>query len=729
MHNSTRRSILLIFLALLVILTSCSESEDTSVPANNTDDNSVTAEQLEYETTLAYIAEYHPFSEGVGEITAVGRGPINLNFAASNANGSSAIYTIDVFDALSSGYHALTDYSPLPESMGIENMSCLEDGSIIILERTVSGLTLRCLDTNGVEISQSNPEEATGETDFTSMAVDGNGNIYLSCGTELYVLGNDWQLLFTLTADGEITDMATLSDGSVGCLYETQMVESGGRLRVVNAEAKSWGNRVSVPPQARLFSNSGGYDLLYIIGPYLYGVDISELTSERILTFTSSAVNPFTLCWVCVYPTGTVYAMNSDATENGRGLIMMNEKKIKVYSGKTTLTYACEELDEDICREILEFNSTRDDCGIEIIDYSCYGNMAPDMLLSDIENGNVADIIDTTPFTVGYGGVDEEIFTDLMPYINSDDTLDLVTSAFEAASVNGRLYELFTEFQVVSVLGSEYDVGSEQNWSYDDFLTALENVYEGEGIFELGCTKSDVLRMCCYTCMDEFLSDEYGFDNEAFKNILAFTDMFPAEFDSEDYTPAEYDSELARLMTQRQLLKRVELTGFTGWQVYDRAMGGGVFVGLPVDIGNGSAFITGGKNMAISAGCEDKESAWEIVRLILTEEYQKNHITFFPTNRSLLENMAADALNADGEPEIIDSGIGVTIEVPAAASENEVNAVLSLIDSTVSVYREYEDIYDIIEASCAGYFDGTSSSEETAVDVQQSVNEYLKGIG
>jgi ABC-type glycerol-3-phosphate transport system substrate-binding protein len=78
---------------------------------------------------------------------------------------------------------------------------------------------------------------------------------------------------------------------------------------------------------------------------------------------------------------------------------------------------------------------------------------------------------------------------------------------------------------------------------------------------------------------------------------------------------------------------------FIEYQTYKQLYGGDVaFIGFPTQSKNGSAMSVQG-GLAMSSSCENKEGAWQLMRTILTEDYQTNNVWWgFPTNQDVFKH-------------------------------------------------------------------------------------------
>jgi hypothetical protein len=334
---------------------------------------------------------------------------------------------------------------------------------------------------------------------------------------------------------------------------------------------------------------------------------------------------------------------------------------------------------------------------------------------------------------------------DLWPYIDADTEIGgregLVSPVFEAMEQDGKLYQITPSFAIYTVIGASSIVGDEPGWTLDDLYAALEKMPEGAEVFSMGATKADILRQCYALGMDDFVdwsTGECSFDTPEFINLLKFSDLFPESFDWEsiDWESGDYEDESTRIMEGKQMLAQFYASDFRYFQMYKAMFGGDVtFVGFPTESKNGNAFqLYGGLSM--SSSCTEKDGAWQFMRTMLTEDYQKENTWDFPTNQSVFDQKLEEAMTpvyyTDPETgEQVEQSQGswgwgedLVVEIYALTQE-DADQFLDLINSTNRVYSYDEDIMEIINDEAAAYIAGQKSAEDTAAMIQSRVSLYV----
>jgi ABC-type glycerol-3-phosphate transport system substrate-binding protein len=164
---------------------------------------------------------------------------------------------------------------------------------------------------------------------------------------------------------------------------------------------------------------------------------------------------------------------------------------------------------------------------------------------------------------------------------------------------------------------------------------------------------------------------------------------------------------------------------FSWFQVYRTAFGGDlVFKGFPAANRNGN-YMSLDSGLAITSTCKDKEGAWEFVRLLLTDEWQKENLMRlqgFPTNKAAFDEVVRDAMYPQWPKHSHWGGLDVVI---GAATREEIDQVMALIDSMSSALLHDTDLWVIIREGIDDFFNGRNTAEDTARIIQNRVSRYL----
>lgn len=785
MKKTTRLLALLLAIVLLTLsLAGCSKKQSGS------DDGE------EEKPDFVYVANYYPI-DGAQKIDYVnasayynGRIYITAQVVADSAGDDTAEYDVyenRLFSVNEDGtdFKTLENYEPIkiPDGYegytGINYMTVDGEGNIWVMESLstytfelpagfdessddawnyyVAGedtFYLRKLDSTGVEllsIDKSSLKSPNADYfDIHQMNVDGDGNLYLVSDNTIIVLDGDGSELFRMELEGWVNSLLKLQDGRMAAMYYDSGTGSTTKLGVIDVTAKGWGESFDAPSNAySVYPGAGEYDFYYNSDTSLYGYKLQSGESTKLLNWINCDVNSDNLSCITPLEDGRVLAIYRDwETNDGTQLLTMTKTDASEVKQKTTLTYACMYLDWNVRRQILKFNKSNENYRIETKDYSEY-NTEDDYsagltkLTTEILTGNVPDMFATNQMPLSQMA-SRGILEDVWPYIDADTELGgrdaLMTQVLSAFEQDGKLYEVVSSFYINTVIGATSVVGEEMGWTLDELYAALKTLPEGADVFSWSVDKEDVLSYCCYMMLDDFVDWDTGkcsFDSEEFKDILRFTDLFQRDFDWENYDyDNDYESDYSRLRSGKQLLCYATVSDFPSFQMYKAMFGGGAtFKGFPTGKGNGSAFGDDGTGIAMSSSCRDKAGAWEFVRTFLTEEYQKNNVWSFPTNKAAFEQKLKDAMTPEYTT---DSETGEQVEVSKgtwgwdeleveiyAMTQDEVDRIMDLINTTTNVYYFDTKLYNIISEEATAYFDGKRGVDDTAKSIQSRVSLYV----
>ena len=401
----------------------------------------------------------------------------------------------------------------------------------------------------------------------------------------------------------------------------------------------------------------------------------------------------------------------------------------------------------EVDKAIKEFNALDNGYEIDKIVYNhenVYnsGNAirSADMKLQmDIMNGDVVDMVADNAFEEisRYEILTEKgAFADLNPFLDGDtgtDRSELHAHVLELHQMEGKLYQMPMYFNIETVMGLREDVGTKENWTFDEMLTHWEAMPEG-AVFSSNNTKDYVYMALIRGNLSAFVDYENvtcSFDSPEFIRMLEFCNSFPETPNAYlDYNP------------DRMPIFLIERT-FMGFYDYHYEINSNyfplpeinyTFVGYPSEDGQGSFIDTVRERYSIcaSASPEVQAGAWEFISYMLDEDFQYAHDSLyhelsgpdvncgFPVNIAAFERKANDLLMHEGEPHLI-------LEVEGERdigylTQAEYDRLVTFIES-LSRMNSHVDrtTWNIIEEEIGGLFAGERTAEEVAESIQSRV--------
>ena len=659
------------------------------------------------------------------------------------------------------------DY-PSTDINGSYLMHVAADGSMIA--------SLDLSDTN----SEDNEDGMSGN--LSSFAVDAAGNLYVSDYSNIYVLDAEGNVQFKLDGSQYNGSLCRLNAQQVGVMWynytdDVNAADENGQYFVtIDLETKDWGEKVKLPSNVwSIFPGDDAYDFYYTYNNNIYGYTSKTDTKDKLVDWLACDVDTNNMSGYAMLSDSRVAALMQDWSTDPTTyqLIVLHRVDASEIKEKKVLTLACMYLDWNLRSMIVEYNKTNDEYRINVVDYSEYAtdddyNAGVTKLTTEIISGSVPDIFLTSNLPIDKYAA-KGVIADLNTFMDGGNGLSrdyFVPQILNALEKDGKLYELPTSFSVttayaLSSIASQYDT-----WNVAAVQDAMTQLQEGATVFSDGWTKNTALSNCLSRNLSAFVDWTTGkceFDSEAFQQLLAFCNSFPAETSDGDgaiayatstdlaVEDAMWESDATRITNGKQLMSTIEMYSFDSyiWNVYairDKI----TFTGYPTEDGSGSSFGLQ-MPMAISSVTKYPDAAWDFVCSIIKKMNtidENNYYYGFPISQAAFDAEMTDIMteqyqldengeqvdwDGDGEPdkavrgsyETMENGETVYKDVYALTQE-DVDQILGVINSTSSVYDYDQEILDIITDEVAAYFAGDKDVQTTANMIQSRVNLYVQ---
>lgn len=409
---------------------------------------------------------------------------------------------------------------------------------------------------------------------------------------------------------------------------------------------------------------------------------------------------------------------------------------------KYIMTLASYYLDNDVRKQVIEFNRSHEDVRITLVDYSNFNNsenweQGMENLKSDILNGNVPDIL-VAPSNFDLGMyINKGLFADLYTLMNEDETIkkeDYLQNILALGEYEGKLYELIPKFSAVTWSGRKSDVGDGFGWTFDDVQALLDKKGENVNLFPNDTNRNGVLYYGINMAFDQFYNSNTGechFDTPEFVQFLELMNQYPEDvseiYDDENYW-VTYENQWRNGET---VLKYEWITDFQNYVQNSQGYFGEPisYIGFPTKDGSGSAAYTD-FTFAIAQESAFKDEAWEYISYFIKDEYQDNIEYGFPVKLSAIDKKAQKEMKpytwVDEETgeEIIEPlyfWIGdkeITLKMP---TKEECQYVIDFLKSIDYRQKDVSDITAIIEEDAAAYFEGQKTADQVADTIQSRV--------
>lgn len=674
-------------------------------------------------------------------------------------------------------YELPDDFDPNTDSKW--NYPSTDINGSYLMHVAADGSTIASLDLSDTN-NEDNEDGMSGN--LSSFAVDAAGNLYVSDYNNIYVLDAEGNVQFKLDGSQYNGSLNRLNAQQVGVMWynytdDVNAADENGQYFVpIDLETKDWGEKVKLPSNVwSIFPGDDAYDFYYAYNNNIYGYAAKTDTKEKLVDWLACDVDTNNMSGYAMLSDSRVAALmqdwNTDPTTYQ--LIVLHRVDASEIKEKKVLTLACMYLDWNLRSMIVEYNKTNDEYRINVVDYSEYAtdddyNAGVTKLTTEIISGSVPDIFLTSNLPIDKYAA-KGVIADLNTFMDGGNGLSrdyFVPQVMSALEKDGKLYELPTSFSVqtayaLSSIASQYDT-----WNVAAVQDAMTQLQEGATVFSDGWTKNTALSNCLSRNLSAFVDWTTGkceFDSEAFQQLLAFCNSFPAETSDGDgaiaYAPsadiavddAMWESDATRITNGKQLMSTTGMYSFDSyiWNVYairDKI----TFTGYPTEDGSGSSFDLQ-MPMAISSVTKYPDAAWDFVCSIIKKMNtidENNYYYGFPISQAAFDAEMTDIMteqyqldengeqvdwDGDGEPdkairgsyETMENGETVYKDVYALTQE-DIDQILGVINSTRSVYDYDQEILDIITDEVAAYFAGDKDVQTTANMIQSRVNLYVQ---
>jgi ABC-type glycerol-3-phosphate transport system substrate-binding protein len=395
-------------------------------------------------------------------------------------------------------------------------------------------------------------------------------------------------------------------------------------------------------------------------------------------------------------------------------------------------------IDTSVRNAVKAFNDTHSRCRIEIKEYGegDYG-AGINQLNMEIVNGIGPDIV-ILPIRFSMELYARKgVLTDLYPFIDSDGEMargDFYENILKAYETGDSLFGIPVWFEFQTIVAAQAEVGDISGWNLDTMMDYVNGRFPASPVFE-NASKSEVFSLCLFANGDalaDWHSAGGGFDRDLFLKMLYFADRF-----TPDHLYA-YEENIARRIQDDDKLQLLttNVGGYYSHRLYRELFGGpAAYPGYPAENGNGNVIISRSV-MAISAGCRDKEAAWEFLRSMLNEEVQSSPFIGlgFPILKSAHEALIKEALTAVYKEEN-----GIKTEEPKgtgslgdyhfdiyAAAEEDIEALRNLIESANRIRSHDGVISNIALEEAQSFFSGAKTAEEAADIAENRIRIYVE---
>lgn len=288
------------------------------------------------------------------------------------------------------------------------------------------------------------------------------------------------------------------------------------------------------------------------------------------------------------------------------------------------------------------------------------------------------------------------LFEDLLPYLDSDPELsreDFLPSVLDSMTENGHLYGVVPGFMLHTVIGPKALADSLSDWTVDTLFELNDSQPDDHALF--GIYSRDMLL------------EEFSF----------FADTMYV--DRQNQSCSFDDGGFARLLELCTEVKYYDYSGSYGYSLYigtahassfrlcREAFGGEyAYMGYP----GGESFFSGLGAFSIMASSENKDAAWQFIRLLLMPQIQENEITLFCN--PVMESSFDAVLEGYIENENMDF------------TRQDAEWLKNIVLNTDKM-AQGGAVKDIIFEEAEKFFAGDKTADEAAASIQSRASIYI----
>lgn len=586
----------------------------------------------------------------------------------------------------------------------------------------------------------------------------------LICGySGCYLLDSELSLKNKITFDNDMWGTTTKTgDGRVLFVaeyYDEASQSSKQEFLVLDSDGSKF-TALEIPAETNLgifdsysVITGPGSTVYYRSNSGMMQLDVDTGTVKEVLNWLNSDINYSRVNNISYYD-GERFLMSEysrDYSERTYSILSPAGEKVE----KHLITLASVYLSDNLRDAVIDFNRKNTDYRITFLDYSVYNTMENyeagiEKLNSDIIANKLPDIIDMSGLDYDtYAS--KRILADLYKLMDEDTTFDrseYYENIFEATEYNGKLYSVIPNYSISTLMAREENFGNVTSITMQQ-LNALLEKYPNASVFDQSSTREQILNNFCTLAVKNYIDLETGncnFDSDDFRRFLELVKQIPEESPVlDDNYWMDYSSYFRE---NKVLLRYYSLSCYSDTMyAYNEAGGPVSFVGFPVCEGSGTgAAINATVEIALSASSPYLDVTWQLVKYLLSSEYQsETNDYFFSIRRDRMEELAAKAKEVyNGDDGSASGDLVVYGSESLIASSNMIDSVASedndgvyynkvtqeMIDKVdaciASVKRvsrdgDTDDYKNIISEEAGAFFSGQKSVEDVTAAIQSRI--------
>ena len=622
-----------------------------------------------------------------------------------------------------------------------------------------------------------------------SVDIDSENRIYLACESKIYLLDSEGKSCgaIDLSADTYVENMGMDKDGKMYIMFYDQ--QSNGRvLKELDFEGRKLGatysDFINVNYSSRGLTFGIEKDFMGSDSDSLFEYDMETQTQEKVLDWLDCDVNANNINCLYALEDGRIAVLTYDweKEENRSELAILSKIPASEAPEKVNITIGSLYSDYYVRIAAVNFNKKSDKYHISMKSYFDYNDVtyngmennynevlgdAISRLNNDITSNNCPDILVLDNLNISrYAS--KGVFEDLNSWLDGSSVLkrsDYYENILECYTSNDILVAIPKSFTLSTMAGRASDLGTEPGWTLQEIMD-YANAHPDAQLLA-NTSKERALQIMLQYTQGNFVDWQTGqcsFDNDAFVELLEFTNRFPEEVEYDEDAPS-YPVLLGK---GEILLDVVTIYNFQELQLPEAMFGVPVnYIGYPNENGDSGTYLTPSTGLAITASSANKEGAWAFLESFLSEDSGR-YSYGFSSLKSKFEEARAEAvkieyiyeyefdedgnlmmdeegnpvykldeegnpviaLDENGEPMIRNSGGGIGYGNDWSydyhvTTEEEADRIEALIRIAKPATNSDADIMNIVNEEAQAFFKGQKSAKDVAAVIQSRVQLYV----
>lgn len=591
-----------------------------------------------------------------------------------------------------------------------------------------------------------------------------NGDIYLGASNEILVLNSDFIKQFNIPVNNWINSMSASPEGKV---YISSYFDEGQGIAAVDTDKKALGDIKTLNDNVQGIAFGEGYDVYTVGQSGVYGVNLTDGSSELLMNFQSSDIDRDYFEILTVIDKDTILASERN-TETWDAIPSLYKKSddIDLSQIKVIEIAVGDYIPQNLNSSVISYNKQHKDSRIVVTDYSQYWSdedyfAGVNKLATDIVNGLYKpDIVIGASYN--NSAVEQlianNLFIDLNTFIDSDSDIsrdDIFGGVMRTFSTSdGKLWGITDQFAVQTLVGRSDTLGGMTSWTLDEMLDYALSLPEGTELQE-GVVQSQALSSggAFYSAFVDMENNTCDFENETFYKLLRYIKTLPTELPANNYNE---DNQYENYQNGKTAIYGAYMSGANDWLRLELVFNTKDYtiIGMPImhegDRGGALSYNT---SYTITSFCENTDIAWSFIKSVISPEYNSlrdswGRIYNFSVLKSIYEKQCDEALHSrfklyfDGStswssydpdnPEDEDVMIGgMNMDSPgivAYFTEEDMKNLENYLDNEVGASTQTaipDEISSIINEEISAFISGIKSAEDCAKVVQSRVKLWL----